>query len=81
MEGVFNAILDAVGLETAALMGLLALAALIFRAIGNAIPDTATGVLGFVRKLAKVLGLYVSNRISTSESTASIAKKVDNGTA
>ena len=81
MEGVFNSIVDAIGMETAALMGVLALAALVFRAIGNAIPDSATGVMGLVRRVAKVLGLYVSNRINKGESTASIAKKVNDGTA
>lgn len=30
--------------------------------IGKAIPDHATGVLGFVRKVAKVIGLYVTNQ-------------------
>jgi hypothetical protein len=29
--------------------------------IGKIIPDTATGFLGVVRKIAKVIGLYVSN--------------------
>jgi hypothetical protein len=30
--------------------------------IGKVIPDHATGVLGFVRKIAKVIGIYVSNQ-------------------
>ena len=30
--------------------------------IGKVIPDSATGVLGVVRKLARVVGLYVNNR-------------------
>lgn len=81
MEGIFNAILDAFGLEAAAVAGILALAALVFRAIGNAIPDSAVGILGLLRKISKVLGLYVSNRIDKGESTATIAKKVNDGTA
>jgi hypothetical protein len=30
--------------------------------IGRAIPDSATGVLGIIRKLAKVVGLYFKNQ-------------------
>lgn len=29
--------------------------------VGKVIPDSATGVLGVIRKIAKVIGLYVSN--------------------
>lgn len=29
--------------------------------VGKVIPDSATGVLGFIRKVAKVIGLYVTN--------------------
>src|SRR5690349_5984147 len=32
--------------------------------IGRLIPDTATGTLGVIRKIAKVIGLYVGNRIA-----------------
>ena len=30
--------------------------------IGRAIPDSATGVVGVIRKIAKVLGMYMPNR-------------------
>ena len=33
----------------------------IFQIIAKTIPDETTGVLGFVRKLSKVLSLYVVN--------------------
>lgn len=40
------------------------IAAIIFiaQAVGKIIPDSATGVLGFIRKAAKVVGLYVTNK-------------------
>lgn len=41
--------------------GLIAIGIMIAQFIGKAIPDTATGILGFVRKLAKFVGLYVPN--------------------
>jgi hypothetical protein len=41
--------------------GLIAIGIMVAQFIGKAIPDTATGFLGFVRKLAKFVGLYVPN--------------------
>jgi hypothetical protein len=35
---------------------------MLMRLVGNVIPDDATGILGVVRKFAKILGLYVDNR-------------------
>jgi hypothetical protein len=43
------------------------------RALGNYIPESATGVVGMVRKLAKVFGLYVANRITPGVSTSDVA--------
>jgi hypothetical protein len=42
--------------------GLLALAVAVAQAIGKLIPDTATGPLGVIRKIAKIVGLYIPNR-------------------
>jgi hypothetical protein len=41
---------------------LIALAVLAAQFVGKAIPDSATGFLGIVRKVAKVVGIYVSNQ-------------------
>lgn len=41
--------------------GYLALAVMVAQLIGKTIPDSATGVLGFIRKVAKFVGLYVPN--------------------
>lgn len=76
MEHFFNYLLDSIGLESSALMGVLALFSLIMRFIGKSIPDDATGALGIIRKIAKILGLYVSNRLTSTESTATAARRV-----
>lgn len=48
--------------------------------IGRAIPDDARGVLGFVRKVAKVVGLYMSNRVTSSKSVNKVARDlIDDG--
>lgn len=36
---------------------------LAFERVGKAIPDSATGVLGIVRKMSKILGLYTTNKV------------------
>ena len=41
---------------------IIALVVLFAQVIGRAIPDSAGGILGIVRKLAKVVGLYVKNQ-------------------
>ena len=42
-------------------IALAAIAVPLFQFIGKAIPDDKRGVLGVVRKVAKVAGLYIQN--------------------
>jgi hypothetical protein len=42
--------------------------------IGRLIPDDATGFLGVIRKIAKVVGLYLSNRISSGVSVNAVTR-------
>jgi hypothetical protein len=58
------AILNSVGLSPA-LVGVIVGAVLLFERIGKIIPDDAEGVLGMIRKVAKVLGGYVENQKSS----------------
>lgn len=41
--------------------GVAAFVVAVAQLIGKAIPDSATGVLGAIRKTAKIIGLYVPN--------------------
>jgi hypothetical protein len=43
---------------------IVAVVIFVAQAIGKLIPDTAGGLLGVVRKIAKIVGLYVPNRTS-----------------
>lgn len=54
----------------------VALVSLVANAIGRLIPDSATGIPGFIRKVCKVIGIYVPNRITPQDSTVSVAKEV-----
>jgi hypothetical protein len=48
-------------IDVQSMAGLVALAVAVAQLIGKVIPDTATGPLGVVRKLAKIIGLYAPN--------------------
>lgn len=41
---------------------------------GRLIPDDATGFLGLVRKLCKIIGLYASNRIASGLTVNEVAR-------
>lgn len=41
---------------------IIALIVLAAQIIGRAIPDSAVGILGIIRKVAKIIGLYASNQ-------------------
>lgn len=65
---------NALGLDPLFVAGMVPFIILAGNLIGRAIPDDATGPLGVVRKVAKVVGLYLSNRVSTGISTNSVIK-------
>lgn len=44
--------------------------------IGRLIPDDKLGILGRIRDVAKVLGIYASNRVSTGITTGDVVKSV-----
>lgn len=69
-----TALAQVLGLDPLFLAGLVPFAILFFNLLGRAIPDDATGFLGFVRKVSKVLGLYLSNRVSTGISTNAVVQ-------
>lgn len=52
----------------------LIVASVVCQAVGKLIPDDATGWKGVLRKGSKVVGLYVSNRITGNVSVSTIAK-------
>ncbi len=43
---------------------------------GRLIPDTATGVLGTIRKICKLVGLYASNRVTPNASVNDAARVI-----
>lgn len=47
---------------TATTAAVIALALAVAQFLGKVIPDSATGVLGVLRKIAKITSLYIENR-------------------
>lgn len=66
------------GIDPASLLALIPIFVIIFNTIARLIPDDSTGFLGVVEKIAKVLGVYVSNRVSSGMSLNDIAKSAAN---
>lgn len=77
MEQIFNNFVNGFGLSSAHVLVLLVVLSLVCNVLGRLIPDDATGFLGVLRRIAKVLGLYVSNRIGADGvSVNSVTKAV-----
>lgn len=76
MENLIPLIPGLLGIDTATFYATLGVIITIANLIGRIIPDSATGPLGIVRQVAKVLGLYVGNRISPLVSANDVARAV-----
>ena len=51
-------------MDPAVLLATIPIVVIVCNFVARLIPDDAVGVLGFVRKLAKFFGLYLSNRVT-----------------
>lgn len=71
--------IDIFGLDADTLFGLLAFGMLLSQLVAKLIPDDATGILGLVRKIAKVLGAYASNRVKAGVSVNDLSKTILDG--
>ncbi len=58
--------------------GGIALVVLAAQIVGRSIPDNATGPLGVIRKIAKLIGLYVTPDVDASRQTAEYANETAN---
>lgn len=64
------------GVNTGALVGYIAVIVTICNLVGRFIPDTAIGWQGTVRKICKVLGMYLGNRVAPGVSANTVATAV-----
>jgi len=64
------------GVDPSVLIALLPTLVFLFNLLYRSIPDDATGFKGIVRNIAKVLGLYMSNKVASGITVNTIAKAV-----
>lgn len=76
MDNILHQYAAAIGIDPALIALLIPMAVFLFNFLGRAIPDDAVGFWGFVRKVSKVLGLYLSNRVTNGCSQADLARQV-----
>lgn len=67
-------IADQLGISQATLALLIPLIILVSNYLSRAIPDDSVGVMGVLNKVFKVLGLYLSSRVTSGVSVDQIAK-------
>lgn len=65
LEALIPDIARLLGVEPATALLYLGVLVTVSNLIGRLIPDDATGVLGFIRKVAKIIGIYVPNTITS----------------
>lgn len=64
------------GLDPATVLLLLTILVTAANITARLIPDTATGYLGALRKVAKIIGMFVPNRVASGISVNDVAKAV-----
>lgn len=62
------------GISPEKLAIILVVISLVCRVVGKLIPDSATGILAGVRRVAKFIGLQVENRIEPGVTTEDVSK-------
>lgn len=62
------------GIEPATALLFVGIIVMVANLTGRLIPDDATGILGVVRKLCKIIGLYASNRIASGLTVNEVAR-------
>lgn len=76
MDNVLNLLAGLLGVDPSTFLLLVGLVICVCNLLGRLIPDDAVGYLAVVRKVAKVLGLYLSNRVTTGVSVNDTARAV-----
>lgn len=76
MDNIVNSVAGLLGISPITFVLLLGVVVAVCNLVGKLIPDDATGALGVLRQVCKVLGLYISTRITTGVSVNDTARVV-----
>lgn len=63
-------------LQPATLLLYLVVISTICNIVGRKIPDSATGYLGVIREVCKIIGLYAANKVAPGVTVSDVAKRV-----
>lgn len=74
MDDIWNQLVGVLGIDPSLLAALIPLLVFGFNAIARAIPEDATGFPKLIRQIAKVLGIYVSSRVTSGVKVTDVAK-------
>jgi hypothetical protein len=81
MDQILQYLAGVLGVSPATFLLILGVVVSVCNLVGKLIPDDATGYLAIIRKIAKVLGLYVSTRITSDVTVNDAARAVAGATA
>jgi hypothetical protein len=81
MDSLLNFLSGVLGVDPATFLLILGVIVSVCNLAGRLIPDDAVGSLGVARKVLKVLGLYLSNRVASGVSVNDTARAVAGATA
>jgi hypothetical protein len=80
MDNIVDAIAAQLGLTGVTLFVILLVTSKVCNLVARLIPEDATGFKAIIRKVCKVVGLYVSSRVSSGVSVQDVAQGfVNNG--
>lgn len=79
MDQLFNYIPNLLGLDPQAFTFYLIVIVTVSNVVSKVIPESATGALGVVRKIASILGVALANRITPTITSKDISKAVAAG--
>lgn len=84
MDQIIDLIPGLLGINVVTFYAALGVVVTISNLIGRFIPDSATGPLAVIRKVAKIIGLYAGNRItsnvSANDTARALAASIPDGT-
>lgn len=75
-DAITNFIALRLGIDPATLVLILGVVVAVCNLLGKLIPDSATGWLGTLRKVCKVLGLYITNRLTPTVSAGDVTRSI-----
>lgn len=76
MEELIPHFAENLGIEPSTLLSILIVVSVIGNITGRLIPDDKGGAVGVIRDIAKFLGGYVQNRVSTGVKTGDVVKSI-----